>query len=232
MHAKLLFASLLIFLTSCSETPKYPYGIAPVSDVEEYEKSIQKSPSNRFVDLENELNLARFDIRYATANNFTSEIIYPEAAAWTRIDVAKSLSQIEDSLAKHGLGLIIFDAYRPYAATVKFYQVYKDTNYVASPYSGSRHNRGCAIDLSLYDLKTGRELQMPTKYDDFSSAAHQTTESPDSTAQYNKVFLRKVMTEFGFEVYNYEWWHFDYSGWDQYEIMDLSFAQLKSSSAD
>ncbi|NVK29197.1 MAG: M15 family metallopeptidase [Flavobacteriia bacterium] len=170
--------------------------------------------------------MARFDIRYATERNFTGEIIYPEAAAWTRVRVAESLLKIEDSLRTHGLGLIIYDAYRPYSATVKFYEVYRDTNYVASPYSGSRHNRGCAIDLSLYDLQSGRALRMPTEYDDFTPAAHQTTRSTDSIAEYNKIFLRRIMTHYGFEVYPYEWWHFDYAGWEKYEIMDLSFSQF------
>ena len=123
--------------------------------------------------------------------------------------------------------LKIFDAYRLYSITVKFYEIYKDTTYVASPYSGSRHNRGAAIDLSLIDLNTGEDVNMGTKYDDFSKRAHPTNKNLDSEILKNREVLISVMNNNGFSVYPYEWWNFDYKEWEKFELLDLSFEQLK-----
>src|SRR5690606_41136069 len=103
------------------------------------------------------------------------ERVYEEAKAYARRPVAEALRRVQEKLKSRGLGLKIYDAYRPYRATVRFYEIYGDTTYVASPYRGSRHNRGCAIDLTLIDLGTGKELRMPTGYDDFSRAAWPST---------------------------------------------------------
>src|SRR3989337_98222 len=120
----------------------------------EYVESIKSNPEKELVDLQKFIPGIVLDIRYATANNFTRERIYTLAKAYARKPVAESLKKIQADLKTQGLGIKIFDAYRPYKATVKFYEVYKDTTYVASPYRGSRHNRGCAIDMTLIDLKT------------------------------------------------------------------------------
>ncbi len=111
------------------------------------------------------------DIRYASNNNFTGEVIYNQPKAFVRLPVAKALQEVQSELNSMGLGLKIFDAYRPYAATLRFYEVYPDTMFVAAPWHGSRHNRGCAVDVSLVDLESGNELQMPSAFDDFSEKA-------------------------------------------------------------
>jgi len=168
------------------------------------------------------------DIRYATTNNFTGEKIYSIAKAYARKPVAEALKKIQADLKSQGLGIKIFDAYRPYKATVKFYEVYGDTTYVASPYKGSRHNRGCALDLTLIDLKTGKELKMPTGYDSFSKDAWPTSPVKDPEALKNRTLLINVMEKHGFRVNSSEWWHFDFIGWKKFEVLDIDFEELQN----
>ncbi|WP_223279449.1 M15 family metallopeptidase [Phaeocystidibacter marisrubri] len=222
----LLFCA--VWMGSCTNHHEYKYGITPIYEPSSYIESVEENRDNQLVELDSILSNVVLDIRYATANNFTESIIYTEGpGAFVRLPVAHQLVEIEDSLEKHGLGIVVFDAYRPYSATVKFYEVYGDTNYVASPYSGSRHNRGCAVDLSLYKLADGRYLNMPTDYDDFSIAAHPSTPLEDSLVSANRDLLIQVMEHYGFTVYPSEWWHFDYTGWEEYKIMDLSFPSIR-----
>jgi D-alanyl-D-alanine dipeptidase len=140
--------------------------------------------------------------------------------------VANAVKRAQAELQKQGLGIKIFDAYRPYKATVRFYEVYKDTTYVASPYKGSRHNRGCAIDMTLINLKTGEELKMPTGYDSFQKEAWPSTPIKDPEARKNRALIIQVMEKQGFKVNGSEWWHFDFIGWRNYEVLDIDFEQL------
>ncbi len=159
-------------------------------------------------------------------NNFTGEQIYSIAKAYARKPVAKALKEIQADLKKQGLGIKIFDGYRPYKATVKFYEVYRDTTYVASPYRGSRHNRGCALDLTVIELQTGKELEMPTGYDSFKREAWPSTPVRDPEILKNRTLLINVMEKHGFKVNSAEWWHFDFIGWRQYEVLDIDFDEL------
>ena len=151
---------LLLFL-SIVVKGQYKYGLTPVT-YEGYARSVRTNPEKALIDLEEFIPGIVLDIRYATTNNFTGEVIYDIAKAYARKPVAEALLRVQKDLSQQGLGIKIFDAYRPYRATVKFYEVYRDTTYVASPYRGSRHNRGCAIDMTLIDTSTGQELKMPT----------------------------------------------------------------------
>lgn len=225
VHGFLFFTFLIV---SCSQDSKYGYGIEPI-EFSEYQSYIQEKPSFELIDLTEVLAYEQLDIRYATPNNFTGKVIYPFPACYALRPVAEALKQVEDSLYSLGLGILLHDGYRPYGATVLFYEIYRDTNYVASPYSGSRHNRGCAIDLSLYDLETGDEILMPTPYDDFTEDAHQSTVSQNRQAEENKIVLREIMNAFGFDAYPYEWWHFDYRGWEDCPILDVAFEELAKS---
>jgi len=141
--------------------------------------------------------------------------------------VAESLKKIQAYLRKQGLGLKIFDGYRPYSATVMFYETYHDTTYVASPYKGSRHNRGCAMDLTIIDLKTGKELTMPTEYDSFKKEAWPTSPVADPVIRKNRKTLIDAMEKHGFKVNASEWWHFDFSGWQKFAVMDIDFEELE-----
>jgi zinc D-Ala-D-Ala dipeptidase len=205
---------------------QYKYGLIPQS-LEGYEKEIKQHPEKVLVNLEKHIPDLVLDIRYATKNNFTGEVIYNLPRAYARKPVADALKKAQIELKEQGLGVKVFDAYRPYKATVRFYEVYKDTTYVASPYRGSRHNRGCALDITLVDLKTGKELTMPTEFDSFKKEAWPSTPVKDPEIRKNRETLINVMQKYGFRVNSSEWWHFDFIGWRKYEILDIDFEELE-----
>jgi D-alanyl-D-alanine dipeptidase len=209
-----------------SARAQYKYGLKPQT-FSEYTEIIKADPNKTLIDLESFVPGLVLDIRYATTNNFTGEKIYNLAKAYARKPVAEALLKIQQELKLKGLGIKMFDAYRPYKATVKFYEVYRDTTYVASPYRGSRHNRGCALDLTVIDLKTGNELEMPTGYDSFKKEAWPRTPVADPTIRANRALLIEVMEKHGFKVNGSEWWHFDFIGWKNYEVLDIDFEELQ-----
>jgi D-alanyl-D-alanine dipeptidase len=201
------------------------YGLK-VTTYNEYLESLSTNPDKLLIDLEKFIPGLRLDIRYATSNNFTKQQIYNLPKAYARKPVAEALLKIQNDLRDEGLGIKIFDAYRPYKATVRFYEIYSDTTYVASPYRGSRHNRGCALDLTLINLNTGEELQMPTGYDSFRKEAWPSTPVKDPLVRKNRQRLIDVMEKYGFKVNASEWWHFDFLGWKNFEVMDIDFEEL------
>jgi D-alanyl-D-alanine dipeptidase len=199
-----------------------------MTDIREYLAEIRENPGMEMVDLEKSASGIRLDIRYATPDNFTGQVIYTAPRAFVRLPVARALQKVQDSLKFHHLSLKIFDAYRPYAATLKFYEVYPDTSFVANPRFGSRHNRGCAVDVTLVESGTGRELPMPTKFDDFTEKAGYSFQDLPADALANRALLAGIMSHFGFIPYPSEWWHFDFKGWERFGLMDLSFEELDS----
>jgi zinc D-Ala-D-Ala dipeptidase len=218
---------LLIFcFATAAACAQNKYGLK-TTGYEEYIRTVKVDPSKELIDLEKFVPGIVLDIRYATSNNFTNEKIYNLAKAYARKPVADALKKVQEELAPKGLGVKIFDAYRPYKATVRFYEVYRDTTYVASPYRGSRHNRGCALDLTLINLKTGEELKMPTEYDSFRKEAWPSTPVSDPEVKRNRTLLINTMTKYGFKVNSSEWWHFDFKGWKNYEVMDIDFEELE-----
>lgn len=228
-YRSVIFCCVLFVWTTTSSTlwktdpdPK----LKIISSVEEYKKQVALDPSMKLVNLIDFLNGVTFDIRYATNDNFTNQVIYESRDAFVRLPVANALEKVQDSLRTLQLGLIIYDAYRPYAATVKFYEIIKDTKYVADPKVGSKHNRGCAVDVALYDLKTGKPLPMPTEFDDFSEKAGATYMNLPKEVIQNRTLLAGVMQAFGFSIYPDEWWHFDYIGWEKYPLMNIPFEEL------
>src|ERR1051325_10605099 len=169
------------------------YGLK-ATNLAEYKESVKSSPEKQLVNLETFIPGIILDIRYATTNNFTHEKIYNLARAYARKPVAEALKKAQAEFNKQGVGIKIFDAYRPYKATVKFYEVYHDTTYVASPYRGSRHNRGCALDLTVINLKTGEELKMPTGFDSFKKEAWPTSPVSDPVIKKNRDLIISVIT--------------------------------------
>ncbi|MCB0742038.1 MAG: M15 family metallopeptidase, partial [Chitinophagaceae bacterium] len=170
-----------------------------------------------------------YDLRYATLNNFMQRRMYPKKTAITflRKPAALALQQVQKSLLKKGLGLKIFDAYRPYAVTVKFWELVHDERYVANPKNGSGHNRGVAVDLTIIDKKTNKELNMGTGFDNFTDSAHQAfNQLPEAILQ-NRKLLKTTMEQYGFKAYENEWWHYSWSDSIHYEILDLPFKKLK-----
>ncbi len=172
----------------------------------------------------------KLDIRYATADNFVGKAVYPEARAFLQRDAAEAVARVHQKLKKQSLGLVIFDGYRPWAITKLFWETVtpEQRKFVADPAKGSKHNRGCAVDLSIYDLNTGKLLPMPSGYDEFTTRA-----SPDYTGgtaeeTKNRELLRRLMEAEGFTVNPNEWWHFDYKDWEKYAIYDISFAEAET----
>jgi zinc D-Ala-D-Ala dipeptidase len=171
----------------------------------------------------------KLDIRYATENNFVGKKVYPEARAFLQRPAANAVVRVHRKLKKQGYGLLIFDGYRPWAITKLFWAVVRDDQkkFVADPATGSKHNRGCAVDLTIFDLKTGNPLPMPSEYDEFTERA-----SPDFTGgtekeRRNRDLLRRLMEAEGFTVNPNEWWHFDHKDWGKYSIYDISFTEAK-----
>ncbi len=219
--------ALFFLLASLSAVAQNKYGLTVLENVADYKATVADNEMNKLLDIEDVAPTIQLDIRYATKNNFTGEIIYNAPKAYTRAHVAKALARIQKQLAKQNIGLKIFDAYRPYDATLKFYEVYGDTNFVASPWTGSRHNRACAVDVSLIDLSTGKELEMPTAFDDFSEKAAPDYEDVSAEAKKNRDLLIRIMDQYGFSVNEHEWWHYDMKGWENFQLLNLSFDDLK-----
>ncbi len=201
------------------------YGLTP-TNLKQYKESLKTNPEKELIDLEKFIPDMIMDIRYATENNFTGKKIYRLARAYARKPVAEALRKAQEEFKKSGVGIKMHDAYRPYSATVKFYEEYHDTTYVASPYKGSRHNRGCAVDMTIVDWKTKKELKMPTEYDSFSKDAWPSTPAKDPEAKKNRDLIIRVMEHNGFKVNASEWWHFDFVGYGKYEVMDIDFEEL------
>jgi D-alanyl-D-alanine dipeptidase len=217
---------LFVLVFTATAFPQYKYGLMPTT-LGRYKASLLTDQSKELVDLEKYIPNIVLDIRYATTNNFTKEKVYSLAKAYARRPVAEALRKVQAELSKQGLGVKMYDAYRPYKATVKFYETYHDTTYVASPYRGSRHNRGCALDMTLVNLKTKEELKMPTEFDSFSKDAWPTTPISDPVASKNRTLIINVMQKHGFKVNSSEWWHFDFIGWQKFEVMDIDFEELE-----
>ncbi|MDQ3063008.1 MAG: class D beta-lactamase [Acidobacteriota bacterium] len=178
----------------------------------------------------NELDKSiKLDIRYARADNFVGRAVYTEARAFMQRPAAEAVVRVHKKLKKKGFGLIIFDGYRPWSVTKIFWDVTPEDKrkFVANPKTGSRHNRGCAVDLSLFDLKTGKLVEMPTDFDDFTDQASPTYDGATIIQKKNRDLLRKMMEAEGFTVNNNEWWHFDYKDWENYAIYDIPFLAIK-----
>jgi D-alanyl-D-alanine dipeptidase len=170
----------------------------------------------------------RLDIRYATKNNFIGKPVYSQARAFLQRPAAEALVRVNQDLKKQGYGLIVFDGYRPWSVTKMFWDATPEEKkiFVADPSKGSRHNRGCAVDLSLFDLNTNAEVKMPSEYDEMTERAHVNYDCAPDEAKRLRELLRSAMTREGFSVYEPEWWHYDYKDWKEYPIMNVKFSEL------
>lgn len=201
-------------LVSCATRPPKQKGNYYPSDLVE------------LVKLDSSIHL---DIRYATNNNFVGQPVYQEARAFLQRPAAEALVKVNQDLKISGYGLLVFDAYRPWSVTKKFWQITpkEKKQYVASPKQGSRHNRGCAIDLSLYELSSGKPVPMPSEFDDFSERSHAFNTGLPTQITKMRDLLRNSMEQHGFLVLDSEWWHFDYKDWKFYRVEDIQFSEIK-----
>jgi D-alanyl-D-alanine dipeptidase len=224
------YIPFLLFVVTCFsvQAQRYKYiDSSKVVSLNKYTQQIKAHPETRLVEINKYIPGIALDIRYATTNNFMHQQMYQQARAFARLPVVLALRDVEAELKTKGLGIKIYDAYRPYAITVKFYEKALDTNFVADPRKGSKHNRGCAIDMSLIDLKTGKELDMPTGFDSFSKKASATYPDLPELEMHNRELLKSVMIAHGFKVQPTEWWHYDFIGWSNYPILDIPFEEIK-----
>ncbi|HQO26825.1 MAG TPA: M15 family metallopeptidase [Acidobacteriota bacterium] len=170
----------------------------------------------------------QLDIRYATDRNFLGVPVYEQARALLQRPAAEALVRVQRGLESRGLGLRVYDAYRPWSVTWVFWEATPPElrRYVADPAQGSRHNRGCAVDVTLIRLATGEAVPMPSGYDEMTPRAH--VDYPGGPAQPRQMreVLRQAMAAEGFEVYPYEWWHFDYRDWRRYAIANIPFDRI------
>lgn len=181
------------------------------------------------VELKNLDTSIHLDIRYATSNNFVGRPLYKEARAFLQRPAAEALVRVNASLKPLGYGLVVFDGYRPWSVTNLFWKVTPPDkhNFVANPAHGSIHNRGCAVDLSLYDLKTGKEIEMTGNYDEMTERSYSDYTGGTEEQRKMRDLLRTKMEAEGFKVIHDEWWHFDYKDWKDYRITNVPFEKIK-----
>jgi D-alanyl-D-alanine dipeptidase len=170
----------------------------------------------------------KIEVRYATDRNFVGRPVYRQARVFLQRPAAEAVARAHRALAARGYGLLVFDGYRPWSVTRLFWQVTPPhlRGFVADPRQGSRHNRGCAVDLTLFDLATGAEVEMPSPYDDFTDKAAQAYAGATPARAAHRAILRDAMVREGFLLYPSEWWHYDYKDWRDYPILDVPFEEL------
>jgi zinc D-Ala-D-Ala dipeptidase len=236
---RLLWIALLCSSMVAAQTAAQPqfFHITPVRPVEELRREALKAQPpvehREFLqpDLVELVKLdptIKLDIRYATSRNFLSTPVYEEARAFMQRPAAEAVARASQKLHAKGFGLLIHDAYRPWYVTKIFWDATppEDHKFVADPAEGSRHNRGCAVDLTLYDLKTGEAVPMTGLYDEMSERSYPNYKGGTEEERRNRDTLRAAMEAEGFTVYEYEWWHFDYKGYEKYPIMNIPFEKL------
>jgi zinc D-Ala-D-Ala dipeptidase len=171
------------------------------------------------------------DVRYASKNNFTGRRLYSQARAFLQRPAAEALLRAHRALKAQGYGLLVYDGYRPWSVTKLFWDVTPEDKhkFVANPQKGSRHNRGCAVDVGLYHRRTGKEVSMPSGFDEMSERSAADSPGGSDEQRRSRALLRAALEAEGFKVNPDEWWHFDYQDWPKYRVLDLSFEQVSSS---
>ncbi len=201
--------------------------LAPAVALSAVSRLADTSSASALVELVRLDSTIHLDIRYATTHHFTGHAVYKSPRAFLRRPAAEALLRAHHALRARGYGIVVFDAYRPWSVTKTFWDVTPPDlrKFVANPQYGSRHNRGCAVDCSLVD-STGREVRMPSEFDEFSERAAARYWGGTAEERYARDVLRTAMEREGFTVNPDEWWHFDYAGWHDYPVLDLPFESI------
>lgn len=224
---------VLLLLACCPFTllgqEKTSAGNRIISDAAVLEKEIRLDPFKQLLEPKSLIPTLQYDLKYATKLNFSGVRVYPKSTRHTylRHQPARALTAVAAELDSLGIHLKIWDAYRPYAVTQRFWELIGDERYVANPAKGSGHNRGIAIDLTLVDAKTGKELDMPTGFDDFSVAAHHGNKELEAKRVANRELLCSTMVRHGFIPLETEWWHYYWPGAEQYDVLNIPFKKLR-----
>lgn len=219
-------------MTAASVTAQHKktnhYTLKIIRDKNSFVKSIIKKPGHAMLDIKKAIPGIITDLRYAGTSNFIHQQIYPSVTTtYLREKAAVALQAVQKELALKNLGLKIFDAYRPYSATRRIWELVKDERYAASPAKGSNHNRGVAVDLTIISIKTNEELDMGTGFDNFSDTAHHNFRDLPGAVLQNRKLLRDIMEKNGFKAMETEWWHYALPDAADFELLDLGFDQLK-----
>ena len=223
----------LTFLLSWSnvfaqDTLLNKYGLWVISSVEVYKKTIASTYEKIMVDLSVEIPNVILDLKYTGSDNFMHTKLYPPVTTtYLRMAAADKLSAVQGALREQQLGIKIWDAYRPYSVTEKMWEPVKDDRYAADPKFGSGHNRGVAVDVTIINLRTKKELNMGTGFDNFSDTAHIDFKNLPAAVLANRQLLKSVMEQYGFKALDTEWWHFYLPDTKKYELLNLSFKDLK-----
>ena len=229
---KIFLTSLLIWVTyyaPAQQSVVNKYGVKAINSKKQYNDIVKADSMYAMVELHSYIPNIVYDLRYASKNNFMHRRMYPKKTETTflRLPAALALQKVQQALNSNGLGLKIWDAYRPYSVTVDFWELVHDDRYVADPRKGSGHNRGIAVDCTVIDLKTGKELNMGTDFDNFSDTAHHSfTNLPNPVLQ-NRKMLKELMEKSGFVAFATEWWHYYLADGTRFEILDLAFKEVK-----
>ncbi len=228
-----IIAMLFIFAanTVAGQEPMLnKYGLFIVKNKKELKAEIAKDSGMAMIDLKKGIPGIVIDLKYCGTDNFMKQRLYPSGLSTTylRQPAANALQKVQEALNTKGMGLKIWDAYRPYSVTEKMWEPVKDDRYAANPQYGSGHNRGIAVDLTIINLNTGQELDMGTGFDHFSDTAHSNFKDLSPTVLSNRKLLKDLMEENGFKVLDTEWWHFYLPDSKKYALMDVSFRQLKN----
>jgi zinc D-Ala-D-Ala dipeptidase len=224
----LLFTSIYLY-TACVTPLKNlevnEYGLKVILHKKQYGELVAVDTNQKMIHLPHWMPNLLIDLRYASNNNFTKSTIYSAyAGAYLRLPAARALQAVQNELNQQGLGLKIFDAYRPYAATKLMWNLVRDDRYTASPATGSGHNRGAAVDLTLVDLRTGLELPMPTGFDSFNDSAHHSFMNLPANVLQNRNLLKNIMEKHGFVALETEWWHYSLpNAKDRFMLMNIDF---------
>jgi zinc D-Ala-D-Ala dipeptidase len=224
--------SIVFLLTHCAaygqDTLLNKYGLWVINNTATLKKTIDDNANKAMIDIKKYIPTIVLDLRYAATNNFMKTKLYPTiTTTYLRKTAAEALKKVQTELKKSGLGLKIFDAYRPYSVTEKMWEPVKDDRYAADPKKGSGHNRGIAVDLTTINLKTKKELNMGTGFDNFSDTAHVDFTNLSADVLQNRLLLKTSMEKYGFKILDTEWWHFYLPNAKEYELLDVSFEDLK-----
>ena len=231
-YRQFILTAMILFVMGdglrAQTTGPHAYGIHAVETPEAYLAAVKADSNQAMIELHDLDPTIVYELGYAGTNNFTGQPLYPTDTKHTfmRRPAAMALAAVQKELREKGLGLKIWDAYRPYSVTVAFWEKVHDERFVADPHKGSYHNRGTATDLTIIELATGKELRMPTGWDTMNDSAFQDNMNLPKDMIDNRELLRSVMVRHGFEIFQTEWWHFNWPHPERYDVLDIDFKTL------
>ena len=231
-YTKIFWLPLFFLLPHAAiaqDTVLNKYGLWVINDMASYKKSIRNKPGFALANVKKIIPNIVLDLKYAGTDNFTRQKLYPSGSnTYLRTKALLALALVQKNLNRQGLGLKIFDAYRPYADTELMWELVKDDRYSADPAKGSGHNRGIAVDLTIINLKTKKELNMGTGFDNFTDTAHHGFTALSKQILQNRLLLKTTMERYGFKAMDTEWWHYALPDGKEYPLLNLNFNEFEN----